>query len=155
MIMRNELVKIESKIIYGVTTITSNCNEQKEETAKIGALWQKFMTDIQPHLSDSANIYAVYSHYRSDVNGEYQVLVGSDEKSISSTHQQEIDSGWYRRFSAQGAFPEITIRLWQEIWRFYQKNSHEKRAYQTDFESYDAVDTVSIYIGVLNPHDSE
>ena len=48
------------------------------EGAKIAGLWQQFYTDIAPNLTPSSQVYGVYTHYESDVTGEFDVFACTD-----------------------------------------------------------------------------
>ena len=66
--------EVEEKLIYGISTRTKNANEINPETAKIGAIWQKFDSTVEVNYKDGEKVYGVYFNFESDVNGEFDVL---------------------------------------------------------------------------------
>lgn len=140
--------RTDSLLISGIQARTTNA-EEKEGKGKLGKLWADFASKLQPHIAQS-KVYAVYYDYESDVTGAYSVLLGCESSSLTNSSirnlaEVEIQTGKYRQFSASGSMPETTIRLWQEVWQFYQRNE-VKRAYTTDYELYSSPEQVSIFI---------
>lgn len=145
-----EIVNIKSLNISGLKTRTSNINEQLAETAKIAPLWNKVVQDCFPYMLVGGSVYAVYSNYESDVEGQYDLLVGSDKfsPSLENTESVEIQEGSYLKFSKDGEMPEVCISLWQEIWAYFQSGDCQyTRSYITDFEKYTQTG-VEIYISI-------
>lgn len=68
--------------LFGLKVRTSNMKEMSGEGAKIAGLWQQFYTDIAPNLTPSSQVYGVYTHYESDVTGEFDVFACTDRKSV-------------------------------------------------------------------------
>ena len=56
------------------------------ETAKIGAICQKFDNTIDVNYKDTERVYGVYYNYKSDATGEFDVLAGYE------TSNDKLDS---------------------------------------------------------------
>ena len=54
-----QVVQIEEKYIYGMSTRTTNENEMNSKTAKIGALWQKFDNDVFVNYKERQRVYGI------------------------------------------------------------------------------------------------
>lgn len=104
------------------------------------------------------NVYAVYSEYASDHNGEYAFFVGAPVKEETAPPAgmilKRIPAGKYAVITTEkGPFPKVIPEAWQQIFKF-EREGKLKRKYQTDFELYDqrAIDPqngeVDIYVGV-------
>jgi len=147
-----KIVNLEKKEITGISTRTSNSKEMNPQTAKIGALHQKFDATSTVNYKDGARVYGVYYNYDSNHSGEYSVLAGADrvEKSISENLETvTLPAGSYMVFSAQGKVPEIVIETWAKVWSYFsQGDTKYKRSYATDFEYYKYQNEVEIYIAV-------
>ncbi|WP_045386028.1 GyrI-like domain-containing protein, partial [Vibrio rotiferianus] len=87
----------------------------------------------------------------SDVNGYFDVLMGSDEISSSNVELSSVSvlSGSYLKFESEGEFPAAVIAAWQSVWSYFSSQSCEhERAYTTDFEHYESASKVSVYIAL-------
>jgi predicted transcriptional regulator YdeE len=115
------------------------------------------MADRIPDKRDS-NLYAVYSEYASDHNGEYTFLVGAPVKAPAAAPPgmvlKLIPPGKYAVITTQeGPFPKVIPEAWLEIFKL-EDEGKLNRLYRTDFELYDdrALDPqngqVDIYIGL-------
>lgn len=104
------------------------------------------------------NLYAVYSEYASDHNGEYTFMVGAPAKqnvvAPSGLVLKHVPAGKYAVITTEkGPFPKVIPEAWLTIFEL-ENQGKLKRAYQTDFELYDqrALDPqngqVDIYIGL-------
>ncbi|MEC0242187.1 GyrI-like domain-containing protein [Paenibacillus dokdonensis] len=150
-------------VLTGISIRTSNQRELSGE-GQIPSLWERYFqsgqqsrTDlIHPHL-----LYALYTDYESDVNGEYTLLLGheqdhllSAEDTASTAYIPEAD---YIKFTTEkGPMGQVVPQLWQEIWDYFQ-NSEYERTYTGDFELYDLREfnpeevIVDIYMAVRKP----
>lgn len=117
-------------------------NNQDEMTAdgKIGPQWQKFYSQNIlaqiPHKKNN-DIFAVYTDYDSDVNGEYSYILGAEVDALADIPLgfvgRKISAAKYAVFSYErGAIPGIIIDVWKRVWNF----KAAERAYQADFEVY-------------------
>ncbi len=145
-----EKVSISDFVVNGIFVRTSNNAEMNEDTAKIGKLWQDFFTILTKQGEMPPVAYGVYSNYESDWQGGYDVLAGIEgelvtDKSVSLS----IPNGSYLCFTKKGEMPGAALELWQEIWEYFSQSDTPMRAYQYDFEKYLGLDTVEIYIGIV------
>ena len=150
--MRTE--EIEEKIIYGIATRTKNSYEMNPETAKIGAVWQKFDNTVEVNYKDGERVYGVYYNFESDANGEFDVLAGY-ERLNDKLDKVVIEKGKYLVFNK--TFEQIDdntriqaiIETWGRIWEYFSnEDSQYKRVYKTDFEYYKGKNEIEIYISI-------
>ena len=135
-----EILAVDGFKIYGLKTCTKNADEINGN-GKIPALWAKFTKDF---YDGKGEIYGVYCHYESDVNGFYDTFVGT--KSLCSGGEiLEIKSGKYAVFSFPNESQNVA-KFWGEIWKYFE-SSELKRAYETDFETY-LNEKIEIYISI-------
>lgn len=147
------LVYLDAQPLLGFNTRTNNRAEMSADSAKIGALWQRFFESSQLSSMLNSPMYGVYYDYESDMNGEFSVLVGKaiDTPSEDSHFMPlELEAGKYLKFTAQGEMPQCVIDLWGQVWGYFSATDcpHQRR-YQTDFEVYLSATEVEIYIGIL------
>ena len=153
-------VEIPGLTVVGIDARTDNAKEANAEGI-IGPLWHRLidegMLDRIPNKTDS-NLYAVYSEYASDHNGEYTFTVGVPVKSGTVAPAgmilKQIPAGRYAVITTEkGPFPKVIPEAWQQIFKL-EDEGKLKRTYRTDFELYDqrALDPqnaqVDIYLGV-------
>ncbi|OAJ94181.1 GyrI-like domain-containing protein [Vibrio bivalvicida] len=147
-----EIQKIAGTELAGFSVTTTNVDEQKPATAKIGKLWEHFYSQALPNLCPESRVYGVYTNYESDFNGAYDVIACSDtlhNGTDGSFVKAHIEAGSYLVFSAEGEFPQAVINLWQVIWNYFANDDcQHKRAYTTDFEFYKSAQEIEIYIAV-------
>ena len=146
--------------VIGIEVRTTNA---KEATAAgiIPQQWQKFFQEgIQTEIPDKvgSNIYAVYSDYASDHNGEYTYVIGAMVKDGTAPPEGmvaiRIPAGQYAVLTTdRGPLPKVVPGTWQKIFKL-EDDGKLKRAYRTDFEIYDQRTQdpqngqVDIYIGI-------
>ncbi len=138
--------------VRGFAVRTKNIDEMEPSKAKIGNLWDRFYTEIAPHLSPESRVFGVYTNYESDHTGDFTVLAGADVLTDAADHELqsiEIPDGNYLVFSGSGEMPQAVINLWTEVWQYFGDSHCEHlRAYTTDFELYLSAKAVDIYIAV-------
>ena len=146
--------EIEEKLIYGISTRTKNSNEMNPETAKIGAIWQKFDSIVEVNYKDGEKVYGIYYNFESDANGEFDVLAGS-ETSSDKLETVKIEKGKYLVFNKtfektdDNTRIQAIIETWGKIWEYFSnENSQYKRIYKTDFEYYKGQNEIEIYISI-------
>ena len=146
--------EIEEKLIYGISTRTKNANEMNPETAKIGALWQKFDSTVEVNYKDGEKVYGIYYNFESDANAEFDVLAGYETLN-DKLDTVKIQKGKYLVFNK--VFDETNdntriqaiIETWGKIWEYFSdENSKYKRKYETDFEYYKAQNEIEIFISI-------
>ena len=149
-------VQVESKIIKGIGTRTTNQNEMKPETAKLGALWQTFDKKVPVDYQNGDRVYGIYYDYESDANGEFSVLAGFDGaiNADSDLDEVSIEGGKYLRFDATAKTADdagrvqAIIETWGTIWQYFSGKPEYERAYKTDFEFYKDSTHIEIYISI-------
>ncbi len=107
------------------------------------------------------SIYAVYTDYASDANGQYTLVLGAKVRPLPNPTLPEgmvvktVPAGQYAVFTSErGPVAKVVVDAWKQIWSDYQSPANGERAYRADFELYDqrAADPnnaqVEIYIGV-------
>jgi len=138
-----KIVEQQEFQVIGILVRTNNAKEMSGQGA-IGALWGRFFKEgilgKIPNKVDST-IYAVYTNYESDRNGEYDFIIGAK---VSST--TDVPPGMVARKVAKGPYEVVTTtngpaeqvvpKAWQEVWSLEDKKQLS-RAYKTDFEVYD------------------
>lgn len=141
-------VELTAKTIYGLKIRTKNTDEMTSSSQKIEPLWGKFTTEIVPTLKEGTALYGVYHNYKSDANGMFDVLVGSEQDS-EGLQSVILEEGRYLKFSVKGEMPQAIIDAWRQVWAYFEDPSiDERRAYETDFEHYISMNEAEIYIGV-------
>lgn len=137
---------VEKFIVSGFCVRTQNSDEFNESAAKLPNLWQRFYTS---ELATHASIFGVYSDYDSDANGFYTVTVGVvSEYAQPPLRSVTIQAGKYLVFQATGLMPVTVIETWRRVWEFFAINTQYKRSFISDFEEYNGLDQVAIYIGL-------
>lgn len=136
--------KAEIKIV-GIEVRTSNRAEMLG-SGKIGSHWQRFFNEgvMQkiPHQIPDGPIFAIYTDYESDVNGEYSFILGKEVSAFDNLPaglvSKVLPSSKYAVFSSQqGPMPDVVIQLWQHIWGLTSDALGAERGYKADFEIYD------------------
>lgn len=141
---------IKNLMISGISTTTNNTNEIDENTQKIAPLWEQYAKDNifnkTFNKAKSEAIYGVYSNYKSDLNGDYDITVGVEV--IKPKNAIVIKDEKYLLFTKKGEITQIAFELWEEIWEYFANNDEYERAYKVDFEKYSIEDEIEIYISI-------
>jgi predicted transcriptional regulator YdeE len=150
-----KLVHQSAFSVIGISVRTSNAKETTSDGV-IGKQWQKFFQEgvLQqiPNKVDSS-IYAVYSDYASDKNGEYSLTLGARVPDGSAVPAglvlKTVHAGSYAVVTSdQGPVAKVVVSAWQRVWEMEDKHAlGGARAYQTDYEFYDQ--------RAANPQDSQ
>ncbi len=151
-------MNIEKIELIGLALQSKTTNENGQSGIDCGTLWQKFENEkflekIPERLSDE--IIAVYHHYEGDHTKPFSYFIGC-KVAPGTIAPKGMDSfmimnGNYLKKTAKGEIPCCITKAWADIW-----NSDLERAYQTDFEVYDARSKnwadgeVDIYVSILN-----
>lgn len=148
--------------VIGIQARTTNAKEATG-AGEIPKLWQKFFQDgIQQKISDRVDgtIYAVYTDYASDRNGEYSFVIGVRVPPTSTGQAglvlKKIPAGDYAVITSdKGPVAKVVPAAWPRIWAWEeQARLGGARAYRADFEVYDerAADPqnsqVDVYVGL-------
>ena len=151
--MTPTLVHIDSFIVTGIKTRTSNDNEMIPAQAKLPILWGNFINqNIASKITNKVKqspIYGVYTNYASDYRGDFDVIAGVKTTRIikDDFSSVEINGGNYLVFEGKGEMPQIVVNIWLSIWNYFNEPQSVSRLYTTDFEVY-GKDSVAIYIAV-------
>jgi len=143
--MEPRVVEQQEFSVIGIQVRTSNDKEVTGEGA-IPKQWNKFfkdgIADKIPNKVDST-VYAVYTGYESDRNGEYDFIIGMKVSRVSPVPPgmvaQKVPRGKYAVVaSAQGPVAQVVPQAWQRVYRLDDnKQLGGARAYKADFEVYD------------------
>ena len=131
---------------FSVAGIEARTNNAKEATADgvIGKQWQKFFQDgVLQKISNKVdgNIYAVYSDYASDRNGEYSLTIGAKVSDGSQAPPglvlKIVAAGNYTVVTSEkGPLAKVVVAAWQRVWAMEDKRELAPRAFKTDYELY-------------------
>jgi predicted transcriptional regulator YdeE len=130
--------------------------ETDPATGRIAELWARFYREAVPiriplKLAPAVSL-GVYTGYKSDHTGHYELTVGMAVHASAQTPdglvRVSIPGGPYLLFEAEGDMPRVVIDTWKEIWTYFSKPSGHVRAYTTDFERHRGPKAVEIYISV-------
>ena len=150
-------VEVIRKTLKGLVTRTTNQNEMKPETAKIGVLWQSFDKKVPVDYQKGERVYGVHFDYESDAEGEFSVLAGFEGEASSDNSLEEvmIEGGQYLRFDATAKTEDdagriqAVIETWGTIWQYFSGRPEYERAYTTDFEFNKDPTKIEIYISII------
>lgn len=141
---------IKNLMISGISTTTNNANEIEETSQKIAPLWEQYdkenIYNKTFNKAKSDAIYGVYSNYKSDVDGDYDITVGVEV--TKPKNAITIKDAKYLLFTKKGEISEIVFELWEEIWDYFANNNEYKRSYKVDFEKYSKENEIEIYISI-------
>lgn len=129
----------------GIARRTSNAHPEQ-----IGAFWETFRTGkiaqkLPQRTSDA--VYALYTEYDSDHNGEYTLLLGykvpADSEVQEGLYKVTVPADLYAVVDARGPQPMTLINTWQEI-----NTTNMDRSYGCDFDIYWGPESVEIYVSI-------
>ena len=153
--MEPKIVEQPEFSIIGIQVRTANAKEMTGQGA-IPKQWSKFYTegiaDKIPNKADST-IYAVYTNYASDYNGEYDFIIGMKVSSgldvPTGMVLRKVPSGKFAVItSAKGPVEHVVPQAWQRVYALDNgRQLGGARAYRADFELYDQRSQ--------NPHDAQ
>jgi predicted transcriptional regulator YdeE len=159
--VKPRVVQLDKFEVMGIEVRTNNAKEASAD-GLIPKLWQRVTQehalDTVPDKTDH-NIYAVYTDYASDADGDYTLVLGAKVrpgiKAPDGLEVKTIPAGRYAVFTSErGPVTKVVVETWKQIWSYYQSPANGQRAYRADFELYDqrAADSnnaqVDIYIGL-------
>jgi predicted transcriptional regulator YdeE len=107
----------------------------------------------------ASTIYAVYTNYASDYNGEYDLIIGMKVSNVANVPPgmvaKTVPKGKYAVVaSAEGPVAQVVPKAWQQVYSLDNKQLGGSRAYKADFELYDQRSRnpqdsqVDLYIGL-------
>lgn len=148
--------------VIGIRVRTSNA-KQVTGGGAIPKQWDRFfregIADKIPNKVGST-IYAIYTNYASDHNGEYDFIIGMKVSSVSEVPPgmvaKQVPSGRFAVItSAKGPAAQVVPQAWQRVYSLDDnKQLGGARAYKADFEVYDQRSQnpqdsqVDLYIGL-------
>jgi predicted transcriptional regulator YdeE len=147
-------------LVIGIEARTTNAKEATAEGV-IPRQWQRFFQEgILEKIPNKIgrNIYAVYSDYASDHNGEYDLVIGAmvNEGSVPPPGMvaKSVPGGRFAVLTSEkGPLPRVVPQDWQAILKLEDEKKLQ-RTYQADFEIYDQRTQdpqnaqVDLYIGI-------
>lgn len=152
--------KFEAFTVIGISARTDNAKEVGADGV-IPKQWQKFFQEgvlgkIPAKLGPE--IYAVYTDYASDHNGEYTYVIGAKVKQGTPAPEGmvavNVPAGSYAILTSdKGPLPRVVPAAWQSVFQL-EDTGKLHRAYKSDFELYDRPAQkpedaqVDLYIGV-------
>jgi predicted transcriptional regulator YdeE len=144
-LMEPKIVDQPEFTIIGIQVRTSNAREMTGQ-GDIPKQWNKFykegIANKIPNKVDST-IYAVYTNYAGDYNGEYDFIIGMKVSNVSGVPPgmvaKKLPGGRFAVItSAKGPVEQVVPQAWQRV---YHVDSNKQlggtRAYEADFEVYD------------------
>jgi predicted transcriptional regulator YdeE len=148
--------------VIGIQARTSNAREVRGGGV-IPKQWTRFfdegIADKIPNKVGST-IYAVYTNYASDYNGEYDFIIGMKVSNVSDVPPgmvaKKVPGGKFAVItSAKGPVAQVVPQAWQRV---YSLDNNQQlggpRAYKADFELYDQrsqnpqASQVDLYVGL-------
>ena len=154
--MTPSVVQVPAFSVAGIAVRTSNRDEMVPESARIGALWDRFFSESWarrlPGPGADGRLYGVYSAYESDEHGAFDVTAG-----VSATVQADppvgtarvhVEPGDYLVFYREGPMPQMVIDAWGDVWRYFEAHPEVRRCFDTDFELYEGPERVALHIGI-------
>jgi predicted transcriptional regulator YdeE len=131
--------------VVGISARTNNAQEAAGNGV-IPKQWEKFYKeDILGKIPDKTDhvVYAVYTDYASDKNGDYTFVIGAKVNDASKVPPgmvaRKVPKGKYAVVTtARGPVWQVVPKAWQEVWSLEDKSKlGGARAYKADFEVYD------------------
>ena len=135
--------QVESFSVIGIAARTSNAREEGPDGI-IPKQWQRFfqegVRDQIPHRIGK-DIYAVYTTYASDHNGEYTYLLGVKVEHGTAPPAGmvavDVPAGSYAVLTSdKGPLRQVVPAAWKRIFQL-EDGGKIRRAYRSDFEVYD------------------
>lgn len=130
--MNYEIVDVEEKTVAGLRVRTSNNDPNMSRS--IGELWQRFYQDgIYQSIPGKRNDKSIglYTHYETDVNGAYDVMVCCEVESSAEIQKETIPAGKYAKFIVRGHVQQAVAEFWTKLW-----SMELDRKFTSDFEEY-------------------
>jgi len=150
---------------FSLVGIEARTNNAKESTGNgvIPKQWSKFFAEgILSKIPNKIDptIYAVYTDYASDRNGDYTFLIGAKISALAGIPAgmvvKKVPAGRYAVItSVVGPVQSVVPQAWQQIWGLEDRSQlGGVRSYKADFEVYDQrsrnpqSSQVDVYIGI-------
>lgn len=141
------MVKIEKQEAFQVVGLAVRTKNADEVTGggNIPKLWNKFVSegwaDRIPNRADQT-LFAVYSDYASDENGEYTYMVAARVTSVGrvpeGTTAKTVVAGKYAVLTSEkGPLSQVVPQMWMRVYPMKAAELGGARAFATDYEVYD------------------
>lgn len=126
--------------VIGLTARTSN-EAQFGGDDRIGPLWAQFMAGAGESIPAALDqIFSLYTHYETDHNGAYDVILGKPVRPGTQPPAgmitKHIPAATYLVFPAESRAPEAIMAAWQSVYCYFDEAGTPKRAFTVDFERY-------------------
>jgi len=127
--------------VIGISARTSN-EAEFAGNSKIGPLWGKFMSGLGQSIPGALGetIFSLYTHYESDHNGSYDVILGKSVEPGTpgpvGLVTKHIPAATYLVFPAVSRALEAIVAAWKSVYCYFDEPGAPKRAYAVDFERY-------------------
>jgi len=148
-------IVLEEKSVYGMTTRTNLKDEMDPARAKIGPLWQKFDREVPVAYEKGERVYGLYYDYVDGMEGDFSVTAAYDGKVLPTLEEIHIEAGKYLLFEAEAARADdetranTVLRLWGEVWAYFEKSPQHVRAFKRDFDFYRDATHIEVYVSIL------
>lgn len=147
------VVELPAFDVIGITVRTDNSSQFRGED-KIGPLWGQFMGGAASRIPGATGdtVFSLYTHYESDHNGAYDVILGkSVERGTSAPTgmiPKHVPAAKYLVFEAEAQSPQAIMAAWKSVYCYFDEPGAPKRAYTVDFERY-GEGRPELYIAIL------
>jgi predicted transcriptional regulator YdeE len=127
--------------VIGLSVRTSN-DDEFSGNGKIGPIWAQFMGGARESIPNAVEgtVFSLYTHYESDHNGAYDVILGKSvapgTESPAGMIVEHIPAATYLVFPAESRAPEQIMAAWQSVYCYFDEPGTPKRAFTVDFERY-------------------
>ncbi len=149
--MSSTQIELSEFLVAGISVRTIN---NGQAGADIKHLWDRFYKqDISSLIPGkiTADIYCVYTDYKSYYNDYYTCVLGCKVSSVAVLPEGilgcVIPASVYEVYESKGNLPHSVIATWQRIW-----DSGFTRQYKADFDIYTnkswAGGSVLTYVGI-------
>lgn len=136
-------MQIEGVCKFSVAGLAARTDNELEmtENGQIRKLWRNFFEGSFQTGGDAVDdgVYAVYTEYESDENGDYTFVLGRRIPEQAEVRADlttvKIREGRYAVFTAdEGPAAAVVPALWKRIWSMSKEELGGQRAFQTDYE---------------------
>jgi len=143
--MQTRILEVKEFSVIGIEARTNNARETTD-SGVIPRQWSKFFAEgILAKIPNKVDptLYAVYTDYVSDRNGDYSYIIGANVSDTADIPPgmvaKKVPAGKYPVVtSARGPVRSVVPQTWQQVWRLEDKSQlGGARAYKADFEVYD------------------
>jgi len=139
-----KIVSADAFDVIGIKCRTNNANEASGKGC-IGQQWERLVSEGVlrkiPSRADN-NIFAVYTDYASDKDGDYTYILGAKVKPGTTAPfgmvKTTVKAGRFALFTSEkGPVQQVVAANWKRIWEVPKSQPGGDRLYESDFELYD------------------